>query len=703
MKNNKAKNQPKKPQGKNKQKIKEAVPLTLSFGRLDIIYKIEFTEQDLLKPEDQQSENDKYYDITSFNSIKDLSFMKDKKNIYDKIQLIPNNSTLEQLIIATKISKKKMHVDYIGYGRPKFEGDDEFFNEIFEYVNEKNHIDINQNPLIESGPYTFTFEFTYKKKTHSFSMGTPAEKVEGNESGGNNDKDQEDYEPNEYMKQGKIPKFTRKDSILCNLKPRYVRYCSFYLNYDELNYMSGDFEKKDLIEFIYFLKKKGCKIFLNFYQPKEEEEKKEEEEVNNNKDNEIAGESYDTSGKANPNKKTEKKEEEEEEEEEGESKEEREMKNLNNLYYLTDLYFFESKQAIKEFDNHYQFFRDDKQIKKSINKQKLIDYFIKGIASGLKDEVDGDKVGFFLDDFIKYTIVRAAKKTAQKYEFDIQLYPKINHSNMKLVDEYKKIIKKNINHYISIFITFIICGVTSTGSNSDEVIVGAFLNALEIIKRKLECEKNKIDISDKELMKYKMSEKDLADRIKELCRGSQENGFVLDCTNKEKSELKEYIPLYDYHLAYYFTSEETKKQLKQQGFINEKGFIMYDPVHRKRMRPDINKKKVKISKEEEQKKKESKIENNIKKIDVGSRMKDKEIDASIINNDKNLVTIKKLPKSNLGIFKRKEKSKKRREKTEKGNDNSANSGSSSDSAAEKEIIVENSEQQSSPNKSEEVQ
>ena len=697
MKDNKAKNQQKKPQGKNKQKIKEAVPLTLSFGRLDLIYKLEFTEQDLLKPENEQSDGDKYYDITNFNSIKDLQFMKDKKNIYDKIQLIPNNSTLEQLLIATKISKKKMHVDYIGYGRPTFEGDDEFFKEIFDYVNEKNHIDINQNPFDESGPYTFVFEFTYKNKKHSFSMGTQAEKNEPNEGGGNNDQEPKDYEPNEYMKQGKIPKFTRKDSVLCNLKPRYVRYCSFYLNCDELNYIPGDFEKKDLIEFIFFLKKKGCKIFLNFYQPKEEEEKKEDEE-NKNKDNEIAGESYDSSGKANANKKNEQKEKEENEE--GESKEEREMKNLNNLYYLTDLYFFESKQAIKEFDKHYQFFRDDKQIKNSINKQKLLDYFIKGIASGLKNEVDGDKVGFFLDEFTKYTIVRAAKKTAQKYEFDLQLYPKINHHNVKLIEEYKNIIKKNINHYISIFITFIICGVTSTGSNSNEVIVGAFLNALEIIKRKLECEKNNIDLNDKELMKYKMSEKDLADRIKELCSNSQENGFVLDCTNKEKSQLKDYIPLYDYHLAYYFTSEETKKQLKQQGFINEKGFIMYDPVHRNRMRPDIDKKKKKISKEEEQKKKENKIENNIKNIDVGSRMKDKEIDASIINNDKNLVTVKKLPKSNLGIFKRKEKSRKTREKNEKGNEKS---GSSSDSAGEKEIIVEGSEQQQSPNKSQEVQ
>ena len=98
----------KKQQGKQKQtKIKEAVPLALSFGKVDIVYKIEFTEKDLEKPEGGENPDDKYYNIENFNSIKDLEFLKDKKNIWDKVQLVPNNSTLEQLIIANKISKKK--------------------------------------------------------------------------------------------------------------------------------------------------------------------------------------------------------------------------------------------------------------------------------------------------------------------------------------------------------------------------------------------------------------------------------------------------------------------------------------------------------------------------------------------------------------------------------------------------------------------
>jgi hypothetical protein len=163
----KNKKQPKKQQGKqNKQKIKEAVPLSLSFGKLDLIYKIEFSEKDLEKSETEK------YDIENFNSIKDLQFMKEKKNLWDKIQLVPNNSTLEQLVIASKISKKKMHVDYIGYGRPKFEGEEEFFEEIFAYVNDKNFIDINEKPLVQSGSYSISFEFYYKDKTHSFTLGS---------------------------------------------------------------------------------------------------------------------------------------------------------------------------------------------------------------------------------------------------------------------------------------------------------------------------------------------------------------------------------------------------------------------------------------------------------------------------------------------------------------------------------------------------
>ena len=699
--------------GKNTQKSKQAkakpkdIPGCLSFGKLDLIYKFEFIEKDLEKSEEeiQKDENgSKYYNIEDFNSIKDLKFLQDKKEIWERISLKPNNATLDQLLTANKISKKKMNVEYITYGIPKFEEEEEkFFLDIYNYVNEKNNLDINEKPLVEDGSYSLKFEFYFKDQTHSFCLGsggenaeeekkeenpeeekkeeekkeestpqenkeesTPQENKEESTPQENNEtpeenkeeekkeenQEPEDYEPNEAMKAEKIPKFSRKDSVLCNMDPKNKKYNLFYLNFDGLKDIPGNFENNDLIELLYFLKKKGAKIFINYCKPEEPKEEKKEEPKDNK---ENAGKEKE---KQKPKDKGKK--------EENDEKEEKEMKCLNNLYYLTDIYFFDFKQAIEEFNKHYHCFTTDKS-DKNINKQKLLDYFINGIASGTKKEVDGDKYGFFLEDFVKFYMVHANKKKAKKNEFDCQLFPKVNHNNIKLIDEYKNIIKKNSNNYVSIFITFFISGITSSGA-TDEAIIGGFLNALEIIKRKVECEKNNINLNEKNLMKYKISEKNLAERIKELNLINQEGDFVLDCTNKEKSELKEYIPLYDYHLVYYFRSYVNQKELKKKGFINDKGYIMYDPVHRKRMRPDLA--NVKLNEEETQKK----VESNIKNIDVGSRIKDKEIDSSKIDNDNNLTTVRKLPKSKYGIVGKNAKGKNKKDKRRHGEGSDEESG-----------------------------
>ena len=699
--------------GKNTQKSKQAkakpkdIPGCLSFGKLDLIYKFEFIEKDLEKSEEeiQQDENgSKYYNIEDFNSIKDLKFLQDKKEIWERISLKPNNATLDQLLTANKISKKKMNVEYITYGIPKFEEEEEkFFLDIYNYVNEKNNLDINEKPLVEDGSYSLKFEFYFKDQTHSFCLGsggenaeeekkeenpeeekkeeekkeestpqenkeesTPQENKEESTPQENNEapeenkeeekkeenQEPEDYEPNEAMKAEKIPKFSRKDSVLCNMDPKNKKYTLFYLNFDGLKDIPGNFENNDLIELLYFLKKKGAKIFINYCKPEEPKEEKKEESKENK---ENAGKEKE---KQKPKDKGKK--------EENDEKEEKEMKCLNNLYYLTDIYFFDFKQAIEEFNKHYHCFTTDKS-DKNINKQKLLDYFINGIASGTKKEVDGDKYGFFLEDFVKFYMVHANKKKAKKNEFDCQLFPKVNHNNIKLIDEYKNIIKKNSNNYVSIFITFFISGITSSGA-TDEAIIGGFLNALEIIKRKVECEKNNINLNEKNLMKYKISEKNLAERIKELNLINQEGDFVLDCTNKEKSELKEYIPLYDYHLVYYFRSYVNQKELKKKGFINDKGYIMYDPVHRKRMRLDLA--NVKLNEEETQKK----VESNIKNIDVGSRIKDKEIDSSKIDNDNNLTTVRKLPKSKYGIVGKNAKGKNKKDKKRHGEGSDEESG-----------------------------
>ena len=87
----------------------------------------------------------------------------------------------------------------------------------------------------------------------------------------------------------------------------------------------------------------------------------------------------------------------------------KESKQLNNLYYMTDIYFFDKKQAIKDFDNHYKSFTLDDP-KKSINSRNVYDYFIKSVATGTGDEVPSDKTGLFLDEFNKFIIIQVSKR-----------------------------------------------------------------------------------------------------------------------------------------------------------------------------------------------------------------------------------------------------------------------------------------------------
>jgi hypothetical protein len=209
---------------------------------------------------------------------------------------------------------------------------------------------------------------------------------------------------------------------------------------------------------------------------------------------------------------------------------------------------------------------------------------------------------------------------------------------MDLIKQYKDILNEKRNDYYSVFISSIIihCASYAPSCQSTEVIYPSFLISLEVIKKKLECEKNEL-IPDENIYKVKLDEKIIMKNLQIFSSGGKENGFVLDCTNKQKSTMKDYVSLYDYHLRSFFSSETIRKDLKSKGFIDSKGFIMYDQEHRNVMRGKILKKKKKkvISNEE--------IMDSIKGIDVPSNLKDKEIDAQKLAETKNIPTETKLP------------------------------------------------------------
>ena len=88
------------------------------------------------------------------------------------------NDTLKQLLVGNKISKKKSKIEYFGFNRPIFNGNSEFFLNIFKYVCFKNHLYINETPLEESARYSLNIILYHKGQSKTISLGRSYEEEE---------------------------------------------------------------------------------------------------------------------------------------------------------------------------------------------------------------------------------------------------------------------------------------------------------------------------------------------------------------------------------------------------------------------------------------------------------------------------------------------------------------------------------------------
>ena len=392
-----------------------------AMGEMDLIFTINFTDKDLEKPDGEG--DDKYYKIEDMSSIKDLSFLKDKgEEFIGRIKMRPNNEFTKQLLLGNKISKKKCFIDFITYGRPKFEGDDEFFETIFNQVTLKNGFQVNSTPLDEGARFSLVIELKHKDKEQKIQLGTtPSEaeaqkkeeeekkkeeeeeqrrqkeeqekqemeekkqkkieeykkkreeekkkeeggtpeenqqeeqnqnneeqneegkkeenneekKEEKNEEKNEEEEEEEDYEPNEAMKEKKIPKFKRQKSVLCNLKPSMTKYDLIYFNHEDLQKIPGDFKIKDLYELLEFFKKKKTNIFINFFgNESSDEEGNEKDSKEENKKEEVKKPEDEEKKKAEEEKKKKAEEEKKKKAEEEKKKEDerkQKEKRLNDI------------------------------------------------------------------------------------------------------------------------------------------------------------------------------------------------------------------------------------------------------------------------------------------------------------------------------------------------------------------------------------
>jgi hypothetical protein len=254
------------------------------------------------------------------------------------------------------------------------------------------------------------------------------------------------------------------------------------------------------------------------------------------------------------------------------------ISNITELLSLSDLCVFEKKEALALFNLLNQLNSDD-EVSEDLTKvdDKYLDIIF--MNAFRKTKKSFNKRGIFIDELNKLTIVEVLpNNTKVKYfnSYEFQLYPKINHKNYKLIDEYKKCIAINYKLLKSVFLGCFLYQYMQKQSYYTDFISGE-----QIARRMLEALKNNWTIPKDNSFYQVVIDKNMVDeQVRREILQKREEEFVLDCVNVNQSKLKFYNPLYDTHLSYYFSSSITKKNLKEAGFINTKGFILSRPRFR---------------------------------------------------------------------------------------------------------------------------
>jgi len=245
------------------------------------------------------------------------------------------------------------------------------------------------------------------------------------------------------------------------------------------------------------------------------------------------------------------------------------LETIMAIMSYTDIFLFEKKECLAFFNMLNQM-----NYEKDLSDKQLMEYFFKEVPH---QKAAGSKLGLFLDELQKFSVAEQKKdKIINNLTYEINLHPKINHFNQKIVDEYKKIMTINNSYFKSIFFG----GYFSNYIFNEDHYTSYFTGA-ESTKRILEIFKNKIDFPTNpefysvSLQKNKIIKDQLKGKLKQ-----KEEKFVLDCVNKTNSTIKYYNPLFDDNLNAFFASGVIRKQLKDKGFINTNGFVLYDSSYK---------------------------------------------------------------------------------------------------------------------------
>lgn len=550
-----------------------------TMGVLDLTFIIEFTDRDLSRAKLER--------IEDINKLNQLEFLKYNEDLIRRIKLKSENEILKQLLLLNKTSEIKKRIEFFAVFRPKFR-ENEFFEDIFDKVTKRNGIIINKKSITKKANFSIYFELKYKATIQRFNY-SEADTESDNQIENEHFDTKSGFHKKSIItnNENSENKDEEGNKLLKILKPDYKKYGLVYINVNELKNIEEYLDADEFIEVVKSFKSKGIKIFANYYKPDksdlveppmdDDDVFDEEDRYNANNNNNANNENENDNENGNEDNIEEQNTPQKEQENNNKPKEETFSKQqfLKTLYDLSDIFFFDENQANKLFDNHFKTFSQKKgtnQVKKS----QVHDYFISSIAGNTK----GDKVGLFLKDLEYFTIVNCSNKIGNYETLDSTLYPRRTIRNIELINKYKSVIQQNKDEFYSVFCSLMIGAVSDPTKSFEQEIKVGFINALDIIKKELECSKTNIAFNEGRLINFKSLKQTSRFNRTNCSLKGKENGFVLDCMNKEKSKLKPYLSLDDKNLKWFFDSKYNWKNLVQKGFIDKKGYIMYDKEYR---------------------------------------------------------------------------------------------------------------------------
>ncbi|MFO0515270.1 MAG: hypothetical protein ACK5YA_00285, partial [bacterium] len=485
----------------------------------------------------EQDENDLNITIESIDSLEKLMFISDLPQYWDKISMTSNSPIITTFLYINKVSKHKTFIEFASLAPISYSDEELFLKPIITHITEHNFLFINENDLVPF--YKTVINFSVKKGTQIISTFNLCQNDNVNSSINNNSTSKERINTNPNKNNEEDTMF---DKLVCDYSQ--FNYLFLDLNeYIDMSHFSAGFaEVLNLLSTIdrYNKDLNFCVFFPSILS-------------NINLLNIDA------------------------------------LNQLSEILAYSDYVFFDKKEAIAYYNLQSQLSSNNTSYSSGYpngtkSKSQFKNIVEKSFITGsfrrkwYKRNEKNDRVGIFLDDLNSVTILEAQKDNLEKYlsnEYKIDIIPKCNNANKKLVEEYKKQYEINRTFLNSVFLGGLLSKLLNNGGYEYSFFISS-----EISKRCLDLLKLGLEFPLDNEFYYVSTKKSNAINGYEK-KVKQEKGFVLDCTNVVNSKLNEYNPLFDNNLSSFFNSQVVRRHLNDMGFINTRGFLLLDTKHKK--------------------------------------------------------------------------------------------------------------------------